>query len=110
MGAQSVRELRLHGEQKHPTLPVDLVGRLRDGIASCRTPRSLSLEARVVIRDLCRVAHRNQWPAEELIIALREACYATPEITRLTTTSEREAMLSTLVTECINDFYSSGAD
>ena len=89
----------------HPSLPTDLVCRLRDGIATCRTTHALSVEARAVIVDLCRVARQNTWPAEQLVIAVREACYASPEITHLTTTSERETMLSTVVTGCIAEFY-----
>jgi hypothetical protein len=95
-----------HGEHQNLTLPADVVCRLRDGIATCRTTRLLSLEARSVIVDLCRIARQNEWAAEQLIIAVREACYASPEITQLTTTSEREAMLSTVVTGCIAEFYS----
>ena len=95
----------LSGQQRHPSLPAHLVCRLRDGIATCRTTHTLSLEARAVIVDLCRVAREQDWPAEQLVIAVREACYASPEITQLTTTSEREAMLSTVVSGCIAEFY-----
>ena len=94
-----------HAHAAHPSLPGDLIRRLRDGIATCRTTRSVSSEARTVIIELCNVARLNDWPAEQLIIAMREACYASPEIMRLTTTSEREAMLATLVTACIGEFY-----
>jgi hypothetical protein len=42
---------------------------------------------------------------EQLLIAVKEACYTSEEIGRLTTTSEREALVSTIVTACIQEFY-----
>jgi hypothetical protein len=42
---------------------------------------------------------------EQLIVAVKEACYQSEEIGRLTTTSEREALVSTVVTACIQEFY-----
>ena len=98
----------LHDERAHsahPALPSDLIRRLRDGIATCRSTASISPEARTVIIELCNVARNKAWPAEALIIAVREACHASPEIMQLTTTSEREAMLATLVSGCISEFY-----
>lgn len=94
----------------HPTLGQDLIRRLSDGIASCKSPRGLSHEARVVIRELCGVARASGWTPEQLLIAVKEACYSSPEISTMRTTSEREAILSTIVTACISEFYNPRTD
>jgi hypothetical protein len=94
----------------HPSLSKDVVRRLRDGIATCKTSRGLSPEARVVISDLCTMARDSAWTPEQLLIAVKDACYSTPEISSLTTTSEREAMLSTIITGCIAEFYKPRGD
>lgn len=90
---------------QHRTLPFDAVRALRDGLATCQSTRRLSTEARYSIRDLCRTARANDWSMEQLLIAVKEACYTSEEIGRLTTTSEREALVSTIVTACIQEFY-----
>ncbi|HEX6573718.1 MAG TPA: hypothetical protein VF042_02015 [Gemmatimonadaceae bacterium] len=58
-----------------------------------------------MIADLCNSAREHGWAAEQLIIAVKEACYASPEIACLTTASEREAMLATVITGCISEYY-----
>jgi hypothetical protein len=95
---------------QQPALNRDVVRKLRDGIATCRSPRGLSVEARAVISDVCRIARNSSWTPEQLLIAVKEACYSSPEISRLTTASDREAMLATIVTACINEFYTPHAD
>ena len=87
------------------TFSKDVLQRLRDGIASSRSSRGLSPEARIAITDLCSMARTNSWTPEQLLIAVKDACYTTPEITSLTTTSERDAVLAKIVTGCINEFY-----
>ena len=89
----------------HRTLPFEAVRTLRDGLAPCQTTRRLSAEARHAIGDLGRTARENDWCMEQLLIAVKEACYTSEEISRLTTTSEREALVSTIVTACIQEFY-----
>ena len=94
----------------NPTLPKDVLKRLRDGIATSRSSRGLSAEARVVITDLCSMARTNSWTPEQLLIAVKDACYSSPEISSLTTTSERDAVLAKIVTGCINEFYKPRTD
>lgn len=102
--------LQLTSHSTHPTLAKDVVRRLRDGIATCKSPRGLSPEARSVIRDMCSVARASSWTPEQLLVAVKEACYTSPEISTLTSTSEREAMISTIVTACISEFYHPRSD
>jgi hypothetical protein len=90
---------------QHRPLPFDAVRALRDGLATCQSTRRLSMEARHAIASLCRTAHASEWSMEQLLIAVKEACYTSEEISRLTTTSEREALVSTIVTACIQEFY-----
>ena len=51
------------------------------------------------------MARTNSWTPEQLLIAVKDACYTSPEISSLTTTSERDAVLAKIVTGCINEFY-----
>ena len=103
-----VLELTTH--LAHPTFSKDVLKRLRDGIASSRSSRGLSPEARIAITDLCSMARTNDWTPEQLLIAVKDACYTTPEISSLTTTSERDAVLAKIVTGCINEFYKTRDD
>jgi len=97
--------IQLVSESNHRKLPDDSVRALRDGLATCKTSRGLSREARKSISDLCRTARNSDWTMEQLIVAVKDACYSSAEIARLTTTSEREALVSTVVTACIQEFY-----
>lgn len=47
---------------------------------------------------------------EQVLIAVKEACYQSDEIGRLTTTSERDALVSTVVTSCIQEYYAPLSD
>jgi hypothetical protein len=47
---------------------------------------------------------------EQLLIAVKEACYQSDEIGRLTTASERDALVSTVVTACIQEYYTPLSD
>ena len=89
----------------HPKLPSQAIRSLRDGLATCRTTRGLSREARGAIAALCRTARDDGWSVEQLLVAVKEACYQSDEIGRLTTTSERDSLVSTVVTACIQEYY-----
>src|SRR5215208_5304064 len=88
----------------------DALKSLRDGLATCTSHRGLSPEARRALSVICGVARENSWPPEQLLILVKEVCYTSPEITHLTTTSEREAFVSTIVSGCIQEYYSPRAD
>ena len=102
--------IQLTSTPVHPKLSDEILKSLQDGLATCTSPRALSSEARRAIARLCVVAHDGAWTPEQLIIVVKEACYSSPELSHLTTTSEREALLSTIVTECIQEFYTPRAD
>lgn len=38
-------------------------------------------------------------------MAVKDACYTSPEISHLTTTSERDAFLAKIVSSCIKEYY-----
>ena len=97
--------IQLLSNSDHRKLPDDSVRKLRDGLSTCKTSRGLSREARASISELCESARKSDWAMEHLIIAVKEACYQSAEIARLTSTSEREALVSTVVTACIQEFY-----
>jgi hypothetical protein len=102
--------LQLSISPAHPALPQYVVARLRDGIATCKSSHGLSLEARGVIAEVCNLARDGRWTPEQLIVAVKEACYSSPEIAMLTTASEREAMMATIVTGCICEYYTPRGD
>jgi len=93
-----------------PRLSDEILTSLRDGLATCTLRRGLSPEARKAIAVTCTVARDNGWTPEQLLILVKEVCYSSPEITHLTTTSEREALLATIVTGLIDEYYSPRAD
>jgi hypothetical protein len=80
---------------------------LREGLATCRSKRGLTPEAQKAIVMLCDGAHQDGWTAEQLLMAVKDACYTSPEISHLTTTSERDAFLSKIISSCIREFYKS---
>jgi hypothetical protein len=41
-------------------------------------------------------------------MAVKDACYSSPEISHLTTTSERDAFLAKIVSACIKEYYKDG--
>ena len=92
-------------ESVHRKLPDDSVRALRDGLATCKSSRGLSNEARRSVASLCREARSSDWTMEQLLVAVKEACYQSEEIGRLTSTSERDALVSTVVTACIQEYY-----
>lgn len=82
---------------------------MREGLATCRSKRGLTPEANAAIVSLCNDAHENGWTAEQLLMAVKDACYSSPEISHLTTTSERDAFLAKVVSSCIREFYKGDA-
>ena len=93
-----------------PKLSDDVLKSLRDGLATCTSRQGLSPEARQAITSICMVAREHGWTPEQLLILVKEVCYTSPEITHLTTTSEREALLSMIVSGCIQEYYTPRAD
>ncbi len=67
--------------------------------------RGLTPEASAAITALCEKARDDGWTAEQLVMAVKDACYGSPEIAHLTTTSERDAFLAKVVSSCIREFY-----
>lgn len=86
-------------------LPEDAMARLQAGLATCRSGHALTLEARDSIVAVCAGARRDAWTPEQLVIAVKDACYTSPEISHLTPTSERDAFLAMVITVCIQEFY-----
>ncbi len=86
-------------------LAPDAMSTLREGLATCRSRRGLTPEAISSIASLCAGAHRDGWTAEQLLVAVKEACYTSPEISHLTTTSERDSFLAKIVSACIKEYY-----
>jgi hypothetical protein len=102
--------IQLTSTTVHPKPSDEILKSLQDGLATCASGRALSPEARRAIARLCEVAHESAWNPEQLVIVVKEACYSSPEMWQRTTTSEREALLATIVTECIQEFYTPLAD
>lgn len=86
-------------------LSKEAMEKLRDGLASCRGTRGLTPEARDAIVMLCADARRDGWPPEQLLIAVKDACAGSPEISHLTSTSERDAFLAKIITACIQEYF-----
>jgi hypothetical protein len=78
---------------------------LREGLATCRAKRGLTPEANSAIVSLCEAAKQDGWSAEHLLMAVKDACYSSPEISHLTSTSERDAFLAKIVSACIKEYY-----
>ncbi len=89
----------------HPALTPEALDTLRAGLATCRSMRGLTPEANAAIVSLCAGAHHDGWTAEQLLVAVKDACHTSPEIAHLTSTSERDAFLAKIVSACIKEFY-----
>lgn len=70
-----------------------------------RLRSALPAGARAVVVELCTAARKEGWSAEQLVVAVKNACYTSDEIAKLNTTSERDALLSKVVTACIKEFF-----
>ncbi|MDO8502408.1 MAG: hypothetical protein Q7S20_11255 [Gemmatimonadaceae bacterium] len=86
-------------------LPADSMARLQTGLATCRPTRRLTPEARDALMAICGGARRDGWTPEQLLVAVKDACNTSSEISHLTTTSERDAFLAKVITVCIQEFY-----
>ena len=96
---------QLSASPMQPGISDDLLRDLRVALATCN-PRRISPEARRAIVSLCKIARDGAWSPEHLVVTVKEACYSSPEFAHLTTTSERDALLSVIVTGVINEYYS----
>lgn len=102
--------MQLTTSPDQPKLSDEILKSLQDGLATCSSRRGLSPEARSAIARLCAVARESAWTPEQLVIVVKDAVYSSPEIVHMTTASEREALLATIVTGCIQEFYTARAD
>jgi hypothetical protein len=100
--------LSLTNKTPHPTLSPEAMTTLREGLATCRSKRGLTPEANDAIVTLCDGAKADGWSAEQLLVAVKDACYSSPEISHLTSTSERDAFLAKIVSACIKEYYKDG--
>jgi hypothetical protein len=104
----STRKLSLPNRTPHPALSPEALTILREGLATCRSKRGLTPEANSAIVSLCDGAKSDGWSAEQLLVAVKDACYTSAEIAHLTSTSERDAFLSKIVSACIKEYYKDG--
>ena len=100
--------------ERYPTLsetqqrigtPTDAIDRLRISLPSWRARSSLPPEANAIVRDLCSAAKAAGWTPEQLVVAVKTACYGSDEVSHLDTTSERDALLARVVTTCIKEYF-----
>ena len=98
----------LPDKPEHPILPQESLDRLRAGLSLWRARKSLTPEANEIVADLCAEAKSAGWTPEQLVVAVKDACYTSPELTNMTTTSERDAFLARVVTACIKEFFRTG--
>lgn len=101
---------RLSEGQTFPrqTLSAEAMEQLREGLATCRSRRGLTPEARLAIQSLSSSARREGWAPEQFVVAVKDACSASTEISHLTVTSEREAFLARIITACIQEYFRDG--
>ena len=97
--------LTLPNRPPHPALSSEAMTTLRVGLATCKSKRGLTPEANAAIVSLCEGAKHDGWSAEQLLMAVKDACYLSPEIAHLTSTSERDAFLAKIVSACIKEYY-----
>lgn len=93
---------------QRPSLSPEGMRTLREGLATCRSKHGLTPEANAAIVALCEKARHDGWTAEQLLMAVKDACYGSPEIAHLTSTSERDAFLAKVVSSFIREFYKDG--
>jgi hypothetical protein len=95
---------------QHPDLPPALLARLRAGLSDWRSRAALPAEANAVVSELCASSRSSGWSAEQLVVAVKHACYSSEEMTQLTTTSERDALLSKVISACIREYFRDGVE
>jgi len=96
---------QLDNTRTNHAVPNPVVQALHDGLATCVSGRRLTPQARRAITELCAVARKNEWTPEQLLITVKEACYTSPDFIRLSSTSEREILIASVITGTINEFY-----
>ena len=79
---------------------------MSDALAGTATRGSMSPSAHAAVGRMCDSARRNGWTPEQFIVAVKTACYTSPAIRDLGTSSERDALLSLVVSECIKQYFS----
>ena len=90
---------------KPPVLPHEALEKLREGFTASASRKTLTPEENEAVAALCKAARESSWTPEQLIIAVKDTCYTSPEIAHLTPTSERDAFLARIVTACIKEFF-----
>ena len=90
-------------QQSLPT--AEALQRLRTSLPTWRARQVLPPEASSIVQELCAGARASGWTPEQLIVAVKNACYSSEEVTQLDTTSERDALLSRVVTTCIKEYF-----
>ncbi len=96
-------------DSQHHSLAISAaLDRLRSGLPSWRLRSALPADAQEVVAELCTAARKEGWSPEQLVVAVKNACYSSDEIAQLNTTSERDGILSKVVTACIKEFFSHG--
>ena len=108
MGAhrQAFEGYRTLSDTRQPIgTPADALERLRTSLPSWRARSSLPPEANAIVRDLCEAAKAEGWTPEQLVVAVKTACYGSDEVSHLDTTSERDALLARVVTTCIKEYF-----
>jgi len=86
-------------------LPQDALQKLRSQLAEWRFRKTLSLEAAEAVVELCAAARAAGWSPEQLVVAVKDACYSSSELTSVTSTSERDTFLAKVVTACIKEYF-----
>jgi hypothetical protein len=65
----------------------------------------LPAEATASVKELCAAAKAEGVTVEQLVVAVKAACYSSEQVSELDTTSERDALLAKVVTACIKEYY-----
>ncbi|MDQ3243290.1 MAG: hypothetical protein M3Q09_06160, partial [Gemmatimonadota bacterium] len=60
--------------QPHVQLSQEILERLREGLATCRSTRGITPEARSGIAVASRYARNQGWTPEQFIVAVKELC------------------------------------
>ena len=86
-------------------LPEEALAKLRESLAAWRLRKDSGPEQDELVRVLCQGARRAGWTPEQLVVAVKDACSSSADISQRTTTSERETFLARIVTACIKEYY-----
>lgn len=95
--------------ENQQSLPTEeALQRLRTSLPTWRARQALPPEAASIVQNLCAGARASGWTPEQLIVAVKTACYSSEEVSQLDTTSERDALLARVVTTCIKEYFREG--